>query len=200
MFGFRKKSNSASPVDFIIAGLGNPGKEYQSTRHNSGYIAIDYICEKLGVKANKIKFKSLTCDCRIDNKRCLILKPTTYMNLSGAAIKEAMDFYKLGPENLLVIFDDISLDTGKIRIRRKGSDGGQRGVKNIIYLLNSDTFPRIKIGIGPKPHEEYDLKDFVLSKFTGDDAEKIKKILPDVFESVKYIINGDIDKAMNMYN
>lgn len=199
MFSFSKKKAS-SPIDFLIVGLGNPGREYQSTRHNCGYISIDYIADKLNVKVNKIKFKSLIGECVIGSKRCILLKPTTFMNNSGQAVKEAMNFYKLDPSKVLVIFDDISLVVGEMRIKRKGSDGGQKGIANIIYLLESNMFPRIKIGIGPKPHPDYDLKDFVLSKFTQNEAEKIKKILPNVLEATKCIVNDDIDKAMNLYN
>lgn len=199
MFGF-KKTDSSSPIDYLIVGLGNPGKEYQSTRHNAGFIAIDYVADELGVKINKLKFKSLIGDARINGKRCLLMKPTTYMNLSGTAVKQAMDFYKLDISKIIVIFDDISLDTGKMRIRRKGSDGGQNGIKNIIYLTGSDQFSRIKIGTGPKPHEDYDLKDFVLSKFTQEDAKKIKDLLPDVLTSLEYMVNGETDKAMNLFN
>lgn len=200
MFTFKKTAKDNSAFDFIIVGLGNPGKEYQSTRHNCGFIALDYIAEKENVKINRLKFKSLTGDVRINGKRCLLLKPSTFMNLSGTAVKEAMDFYKTEPERVIIIYDDISLDTGKIRIKRKGSDGGQKGMKNIIYLSGSDSFPRIKVGIGPKPHEDYDLKDFVLSKFTKEDAEKIKEILPKIHHAVTLITDGNIDKAMNLYN
>lgn len=199
MFGFRKK-NANSPIDFMVVGLGNPGKEYQSTRHNCGYISIDYIADKLNAKVNKIKFKSLIGEAKINGKRVLLLKPTTFMNNSGQAVKEAMNFYKLDPEKVLLIFDDVSLNVGNIRVKRKGSDGGQKGVQNIIYLCSNDNFPRIKVGIGPKPHPDYDLKDFVLSKFSQSEAKDLEKLLPNIMDAVSLIVDGEIDKAMNLYN
>ena len=199
MFSFRKKY-ADSPIDFLIVGLGNPGRQYEDTRHNCGYISIDYIAEKLNVKVNKIKFKSLIGECKINDKRCILMKPTTFMNNSGQAVVEAMNFYKLNPSKVLLIFDDVSLNVGKIRIRRKGSDGGQNGVKNIIYLSGSDEFKRIKIGIGPKPNENYDLKDFVLSKFSSKEIKVLKDTMDKVFDSVSLIVNDSLDKAMNLYN
>ena len=145
---FKKKEFTNNSIEYIIVGLGNPGKQYESTRHNAGFIAINYIAEELGVKINKIKFKSTIGEARISGKRCLLMKPSTYMNLSGQAVTEAMNFYKIPPQQVVILSDDISLDVGVIRIRRKGSDGGQKGLQNIIYLSGSDAFPRVKIGIG----------------------------------------------------
>lgn len=188
------------PMEYIIVGLGNPGKEYETTRHNAGFLAIDRIAEKLGVKINRLKFKSLTADVMIEGHRCLLLKPSTFMNLSGQAVCEAMQFYKIKAENLIVLFDDISLEPGKLRIRRKGSDGGHNGIKNIIYLSGFDTFPRVKIGVGKKPNPEYNLADWVLSSFSEDDMKKLDDVFNNAYEIVKLILAGNIDKAMNLYN
>ena len=197
---FKKKEFSSNSIEYIVVGLGNPGKQYEGTRHNAGFISLDYIADELGVKVNKIKFKSTVGEVNISGKRCLLMKPSTYMNLSGQAVTEAMRFYKIPPQQVIVISDDISLDVGKIRIRRKGSDGGQKGLQNIIYLSGSDEFPRVKVGIGKKPHPDYDLKDWVLSRFTDKDKKLIAERLPDIRGAVELIVSGDIDKAMNLYN
>ena len=141
----------AGPVEFLIVGLGNPGRQYENTRHNAGFITLDVIAEKAGARVDRIKFKGLCGEGMLGGKKVLFLKPSTFMNLSGQSVQEAMSFYKLPPEKVLVIFDDISLDPGKLRIRRKGSDGGHNGIKNIIYLSGKDTFPRIKMGVGKSP-------------------------------------------------
>ena len=152
-------------VEYIIAGLGNPGTDYENTRHNIGFMTVDTLCERYKLSCKKVKFKSLTCDAMIGGKRCLIMKPTTFMNKSGEAVTEAMSFYKIPPERTIIVYDDISLEPGKLRIRRKGSDGGHNGIKNIIYLSGKDTFPRIKMGVGAKPHPDYSLADWVLGHF-----------------------------------
>ena len=162
-------------VEYIIVGLGNPGIQYQDTRHNAGFMAIDTIAEKYGADVKRIKFKSLCGECTMGGKKCLLMKPSTYMNNSGEAVVEAMNFYKLGIENLIVIYDDISLEPSKLRIRRKGSDGGHNGIKSIIYLTGEDTFPRIKIGVGKKPHPQYNLADWVLSNFKSDEIPLIRE-------------------------
>lgn len=197
---FKKKEFTNNSIEYIIVGLGNPGKQYEGTRHNAGFIAINYIAEELGVKINKIKFKSTVGEARISGKRCLLMKPSTYMNLSGQAVTEAMNFYKIPPQQVVILSDDISLDVGVIRIRRKGSDGGQKGLQNIIYLSGSDEFPRVKIGVGKKPHPDYELKDWVLSRFTDKDKKHIADRLPDIKGAVEHIVDGDIDQAMNLYN
>ena len=197
MFG---KSKTGGAVDFIIVGLGNPDKKYEITRHNAGFITADIIADKYDCKINKVKFKSLVGECRINGKRVLIMKPSTYMNNSGQAVVEAMNFYKLPAENVIVIFDDISLDVGKLRIRKKGSDGGQKGMRSIIYLSGKDTFPRIKIGIGAKPNPEWELADWVLSKFTNKELEQIKAAAENALGAVELMVNGETDKAMNRYN
>jgi len=197
---FFKKEYVSNSIEYIIVGLGNPGRQYENTRHNAGFIAMDYIADKLGVKINKIKFKSTVGEANIAGKRCLLMKPSTFMNLSGQAVTEAMNFYKIPPQRTVIMSDDISLDVGTIRIRRKGSDGGQKGLQNIIYLSGSDECPRVKIGIGKKPHPEYDLKDWVLSRFTDKDKKLISERLPDILGAVELIVSEDIDKAMNLYN
>ena len=197
---FFKKENTSNSIEYLIVGLGNPGRQYENTRHNAGFIALDYIADELRVKVNRIKFKSTVGEASISGKRCLLMKPSTFMNLSGQAVTEAMRFYKIPPQKVIVLSDDISLDVGVIRIRRKGSDGGQKGLQNIIYLSGSDEFPRVKIGIGKKPHPDYDLKDWVLSRFTDKDQKLITERLPDIKSAVELIIDGDIDKAMNLYN
>ena len=197
---FKKKEFGNNSIEYLVVGLGNPGKQYEGTRHNAGFISLNYIAEELGVKVNKIKFKSTVGEAKISGKRCLLMKPSTYMNLSGQAVTEAMRFYKIPPQQVIVISDDISLDVGKIRIRRKGSDGGQKGLQNIIYLSGSDEFPRVKVGIGKKPHPDYELKDWVLSRFTDKDQKLIAERLPDIKSAVELIVGGEIDQAMNLYN
>ena len=184
----------------IIIGLGNIGREYENTRHNAGFMAIDKLAQMLEMDFNQEKFSAYFSKKKIDGEDIILLKPTTYMNNSGQAVVEAMNFYKIPPENVILIFDDISLDVGKMRIRRKGSHGGQNGVKNIIYLSGKDTFPRIKVGIGKKPHPDYDLAAWVLSKFTGDEIKLIDKMADNCCEAIKYIIDGNVDKAMNLFN
>lgn len=197
---FKKKEKSSGAVDYIVVGLGNPGRQYENTRHNCGFNAIDALCDKYSLKMKKIRFKSLTDECRIGDRRCLIMKPSTYMNNSGEAVREAMSFYKVPPENIIIIFDDISLDVGRMRIRQKGSDGGHNGMKNIIYLCNSDQFPRIKIGVGAKPHPDYDLKDWVLSKFTQKELKIFEEINTDVVEAVELMVAGRTSDAMQKFN
>jgi PTH1 family peptidyl-tRNA hydrolase len=197
---FFKKSKSTGPIDFLVVGLGNPGKKYEGTRHNAGFMAIEALADKFQVKVNRVRFKSFCGECRIGEHRVLLMMPQTYMNASGEAVVEAMRFYKLQPEQVVVIFDDISLAVGKIRIRRKGSDGGQRGMRSIINLTGSDAFPRIKIGVGDKPHPEYDLSDWVLSKFGKDEAKKMVESINNAVEAACIIAQGDIDGAMNRFS
>ena len=196
---FSKKKFSSS-VEYMVVGLGNPDKKYENTRHNTGFICLDKVAQKFGANVNRIKFKSLVGECTIGGKKVLLMKPQTYMNNSGQAVVEAMNFYKIPAENVVLIFDDISLDVGKMRIRRKGSDGGQNGVKNIIYLSGKDTFPRIKVGIGKKPHSDYDLAKWVLSKFSGDEIKLIDQMADNCCEALPYILEGNVDKAMNLFN
>ncbi len=194
------KKFGGSKYDLLIVGLGNPGIPYQNTRHNVGFMAVDYLAEKQNIKIDRKKFNALYEECVIKNKRCLIIKPQTFMNLSGESVVKFMNFYKILPQKTLVIFDDISLDVGKIRIRRKGTDGGHNGIKNIMELSKSNEFPRIKIGVGKKPNPEYDLKDWVLGIFSKEDREKINESLERVYKSVETLLEYDIDKAMCLYN
>lgn len=198
MFGKKKFSNNS--IEYLIVGLGNPDRKYENTRHNAGYMALDYIADYLSVRVNRIKFKSFVGEGKIGDHRVLLMKPTTYMNLSGQAVTEAMNFYKIPAENVVVLLDDINLDVGKMRIRLKGSDGGQNGMKNIIYLSGSDKFPRIKIGIGHKPNPDYDLAAWVLSKFSKDELKALENVHKNCLEAVGLILDGKPDRAMNLFN
>ena len=183
----------------VIVGLGHPGKKYENTRHNIGFAAIDYIAEKEGININTGKHKALVGSGYIDGVKVLLVKPQTFMNLSGESLRPIMDFYKLEPEDFLVIFDDIDLDVGRIRIRRKGSAGGHNGIKSIISHLGSMEFPRIKIGVGAKP-PGYDLADYVLGHFSKADQEILQERFEDVYDAVKLIVGDDITEAMNRHN
>lgn len=203
MFEKLKRFTQSPPsgaVEYLIVGLGNPGKEYERTRHNAGFMVIDKLCQKNRIKTDRLKFKSLFTDATINGSRALVMKPSTFMNNSGQAVAEAMKFYKIPPEKIIVICDDISLDVGKMRIRRKGSHGGQNGLKNIIYLTGSDNFPRIKVGIGNKPHPDYDLANWVLSRFTDSDMKLLDTVTDNAVKAIEYIVSGKIDKAMNEFN
>lgn len=203
---FRKKTSSAGsapsgPVEWIVVCLGNPGREYETTRHNAGFLAADYMAEALGFSISRLKFRSLTGDVMIGGKRALFLKPSTFMNLSGEAVRDAMRFYKVPVGNLLVVCDDVSFDVGRMRVRRGGSDGGQKGLQNIIYHLSDDQFPRVRIGVGQKPNPQYDLARWVLSSFTPKDLEFLnREIFPRVLDGTRLIIAGDIDGAMSRCN
>lgn len=201
---FRKIEKSsaptAEPITHLIVGLGNPGKEYMYTRHNAGFMTLDFAAEKLGVKIDRAKFKALVGDAVIGKHRVLLMKPQTYMNLSGEAVTEAAAFYKIPMENIIVICDDINLDPGKVRLRRKGSDGGQKGLRSIITLSGSDEFPRIRMGVGAKPHPDYDLADWVLGQIPKADQEVFFTAMGKVVDALPTILDGNIDKAMNMLN
>ena len=197
---FKKKTFATGPVEYIVVGLGNPDRKYENTRHNAGFIMIDFIADKIGAKINRVKFKSLVGEGHIGGSKVLLMKPSTYMNNSGEAVIEAMKFYKIPPENVIVLLDDINLDVGKMRIRSKGSDGGQKGMRSVIYLSGKDNFPRVKIGIGKKPNPEYDLASWVLSKFTKDELATLEKIAENSYEAVELIIQGKTDRAMNLFN
>lgn len=197
---FFKKKQFPSSADYIIVGLGNPGEKYANTRHNAGFMVIDMLAEKYNCKVSRLKFKSLYGDCTIGDSRVILCKPQTFMNLSGEAVRDIAAFYKLPPERVLIIFDDISLDVGKIRIRRKGSAGTHNGMKNIIYLSGVDTYPRIKVGVGAKPHPDYDLADWVLSSFKKNEFEPLKTAVESAVEAAALIVNGKIDNAMNKFS
>lgn len=196
----KKDTPAAGNLTHLVVGLGNPGDKYTFTRHNTGFMALDFIAEKCGVRVDRARFKSLCADARIGEHRVLLMKPQTFMNLSGEAVREAADFYKIPPENILVLFDDINFDVGVMRIRRNGSDGGHNGIKSIIYQLNSDAFPRVKIGVGKKPSPDYDLADYVLGTYSDADKKTLFSMFSRVYDGVELILSGQIDKAMNLYN
>ncbi len=196
----RRATTPSGAPEYLIAGLGNPGPKYEYTRHNAGFLCIDLLAQQLSVKIDRIKFKSIVADVVIEGRRCLLMKPQTFMNNSGEAVRDAANFYKIPPEHVIILFDDISLPPGKLRIRRKGSDGGHNGIKSIIYLLNSDQFPRVKLGVGAKPHPDYDLADWVLSPFQKDELPRMKEAMEKACEAVRLIVQDDMDHAMNLYN
>lgn len=196
----QKAQQPSGPVQYIVCGLGNPGTQYENTRHNAGFMAIDTIAQKINADVKKLKFKSLTSDVTLGGVRCLLMKPSTFMNNSGEAVAEAMNFYKLTPDKLLIIYDDISLDVGRLRIRQKGSDGGHNGIKSIILHTNSDKFPRIRIGVGAKPHPDYDLADWVLSGFPKEQAQALEQSLSNAASAAELMVQGKINEAMNKFN
>ena len=184
---------------YLIAGLGNPSRTYEGTRHNIGFTMIDAIGNKFGIDVTTKKHKALVGRGIIDGMRVILAKPQTYMNLSGESIREIADFYKIEPENIIIIYDDISLDVGQLRIRKKGSAGGHNGIKNIIAHLGTQEFPRIKVGIGNKP-EGWDLAEYVLSKFSKAEQEALEEASEGVIGAVKLMLMDDIEAAMNKYN
>ncbi|MEE1243860.1 aminoacyl-tRNA hydrolase [Frisingicoccus sp.] len=184
---------------YLIAGLGNPTKTYEGTRHNVGFDMIDVLGNKFGIDVTTKKHKALVGRGIIEGMRVILAKPQTYMNLSGESIREIADFYKIEPENIIIIYDDISLDVGRLRIRKKGSAGGHNGIKNIIAHLGTQEFPRIKVGIGEKP-EGWDLADYVLSKYSKEEQKALDEASEGVIGAVKLIVMDDIDGAMNQYN
>lgn len=195
-----KNSDSGKPISKIIIGLGNPGDKYTYTRHNTGFLALSYISQKLNISINRSKFKSLSSECIFGTERTLFLMPQTYMNNSGEAVKSALDFYKLSNTDILVIFDDTTLDCGRIRIRKNGSAGGHNGIKSIIEHIGTNEFARIKVGVGQKPHPEMDLADHVLSVFSKEEQKILFEKFENVYKASELIISGQTDKAMNLYN
>lgn len=196
---FKKEKFPTDGLSHIVVGLGNMGREYEGTRHNAGFMALDALAAEISVRVDRIKFKSLCATAEIGGQKVLLMKPSTYMNRSGLAVTEAMGFYKIPPEKVIVLMDDISLEPGRLRIRRKGSDGGHNGLKNILYLSGSDQFPRIKLGVGQKP-ERWDLADWVLSRFSSAEEKLVQEAADKAAEAVKLILSGQIDQAMNLYN
>ena len=185
---------------YIIAGLGNPGKNYAGTRHNIGFDTLDVIASKNNIKFNKTKFRADFGEGIIGGEKVILVKPQTFMNLSGESIRPLRDFYKVPDENIIIIYDDISLPLGKLRLRGKGSAGGHNGMKSIIYQLNTDIFPRIKIGVGAPPHEDFDLADYVLGKFGKDEIEILTKTVDKVNDAVESIIRNGVEKTMSKFN
>lgn len=196
----KEKPAPVGQPEYIIAGLGNPGEKYQGTRHNAGFMTLDKLAEKCGVQMKKIRFKSLTEIAAVDGVPCLLMKPATFMNNSGEAVVEAMNFYKIPAERVIICYDDISLEPSRIRIRRKGSDGGHNGMKSIIYLTGFDNFPRIKIGVGAKPHKDYNLADWVLSRFTEEEMKLMNEGTDKAVSSLELMVRGKTDEAMNKFN
>ena len=188
------------PVTHIIVGLGNPGKEYTYNRHNAGFMCMDVICDKYRARVDKAKFKALVGECNIAGKHVLLMKPQTFMNNSGEAIREAADFYNVPTENIIVIFDDISIGVGKLRIRRKGSAGGHNGIKSVIEHLSTNEFPRIKLGVGEKPSPEYDLINWVLGNIPESDRKAMSEAYSSAADALEVMLSGDMDRAMNKYN
>lgn len=192
--------HGSGPVEFIVVGLGNPGKQYENTRHNAGFLALDYIAGEKNIKVNKLRFKALCGDGMLAGKRVLLMKPSTFMNNSGEAVRDAMRFYKIPMERVIVISDDVALDVGQMRIRRSGSDGGQKGLRSIITLTGRDDFPRIRIGVGKKPYPQMELSDWVLSRFSKEDAKQLAPLLENTLTAVELLVQGKIDEAMNKFN
>lgn len=201
---FRRQRNNSTPERktnmYLIAGLGNPGTKYEMTRHNIGFHTIDYIADELGVKVKKLKYRALYGECEINGEKVLLVKPQTFMNLSGESIVEFVKFFKIPVENVIIISDDISLDTGRIRVRGKGSAGGHNGLKSIIYMLNSENFCRVRIGVGAPEHKDYELADFVLGRFSKDEIGVLEDAIKKAYKAVKEIIARGYESAMNKFN
>ncbi|MBQ8742009.1 MAG: aminoacyl-tRNA hydrolase [Clostridia bacterium] len=195
-----KSVSQTGPITHIVVGLGNPGKEYTYNRHNAGFMCMDVICSKYGARVDKSKFKALVGECTVAGKRVLLMKPQTFMNNSGEAIREAADFYNVPAENIIVIFDDISIGVGSMRIRRKGSAGGHNGIKSVIEHLSTNEFPRIKIGVGEKPSPEYDLIKWVLGNIPEEDRKKVSEVYSKAADALETMLSGNIDTAMNKFN
>ncbi|HPZ00159.1 MAG TPA: aminoacyl-tRNA hydrolase [Clostridiales bacterium] len=185
---------------YLIVGLGNPGMEYETSRHNVGWLCLDRLAEKHQVSLRKTKFHALVTSCLIHGEKCLLMKPTTYMNNSGQAVSEAAGFYKIPPEKIIVISDDINLEPGKIRIRKSGSAGGHNGLKSIIEDLGSDAFPRIRIGVGDRENPAFDLADFVLGHFSEEDLKQMEPSFQAAIDSAELIVEGRLTEAMNLHN
>lgn len=189
-----------STYDWLVVGLGNPGLQYENTRHNAGFMAVDQLCEDENFKLSKNKYDALLGEFKIKDLRILVIKPQTYMNNSGAAVSKIAAFYKIPTDRIIVIQDDVALDVGKLRIRRKGSDGGQKGVRDIIELLGTEDIMRIKIGVGSKPHPDYDMANWVLGKIPAEQKQEFLKVIEKSAKAVKEIITRGIDSAMNKYS
>ncbi|MBO7162538.1 MAG: aminoacyl-tRNA hydrolase [Clostridia bacterium] len=191
---------SSSGIEYIIVGLGNPEPKYDNTRHNAGFRAIDRLAENCGARINSLKHRALCGKAEIAGKKVLLLKPQTYMNHSGEAVKSAASFYKVPPAKVIVLFDDCAIGVGELRIRRKGSAGGHNGIKSLIEHLGTQDFPRVKIGVGEKPHPDYDMADWVLSNFSQSEFKSVCSRFDDVSKAVELIVSGETDKAMNLFN
>ena len=196
----KQQGVAAGPITHIVVGLGNPGKEYLSTRHNAGFLAIDHIAASLGVAVDRAKYRALVGEATVGGSRVLLMKPQTFMNLSGEAVREAAAFYHIAPENVIVVYDDVTLDVGRLRVRGKGSDGGHNGMKSIIYQLQSDNFARVRIGVGKKPHPDFNLADFVLSAFTAEEMKTLAGSFDTVKKGIELLLAGDLAAAQQICN
>ena len=194
---FFKKSGG---VDWLLVCLGNPGDQYENTRHNVGFMVADEIADRADVPIQKLKYKALTNTVTLGGQKVLVMKPITYMNLSGEAVRQALDFYKVPADHVLVVSDDTALAVGRLRIRKGGSAGGHNGLKNIIQHLGTDQFPRVRLGVGEKPHPDYDLADWVLGRFQGEDKKAIDAAVKKAADAIECILSQGLDKAMNRFN
>ena len=194
---FNKKSGG---VDWLLVCLGNPGDQYENTRHNAGFMVADELADRHNIPVQRLKFRALTNTITVGDQKVLLMKPVTYMTLSGEAVHEAAAFYKIPPEHILVISDEVALAPGKLRVRRSGSAGGHNGLKNIIAHLGTDQFPRIRVGVGQKPHPDYDMADWVLGKFQGEDKKAVESAVKRAADAAECLIREGVDKAMNKYN
>ena len=194
---FGKGSGGA---DWLIVGLGNPGEKYERTRHNVGFLVVDALAERLGVPVQKLKHRALTNTVRLAGQKALLMKPVTFMNLSGEAVGDAARFYKLPPERVLVISDDTALPLGKLRLRKGGSAGGHNGLKSIIQHLGTDQFPRLRVGVGEKPHPDYDMADWVLGRLQGEDWKAMEAAVDRAADAVECVLSQGVDAAMNRFN
>ena len=193
---FRKPSGE----NWLIVGLGNPGREYEKTRHNCGFRALDILADQLGTKVDKLKFQGLYSQVNYGGTKVFLLKPQTYMNLSGRSVLQLSAYFNIPPQRIIVLFDDISLEPGRLRIRADGSAGGHNGLKSVIQHLGSDQFPRVRVGVGEKPHPDYDMADWVLGKFVGEDKKAIDAAVKRAADAVECLIKEGCDKAMNKFN
>ncbi len=195
-----QKPSAQGPVTHLVVGLGNPGKEYRLTRHNAGFLCMDTVCEKYGAVTDRSKYKALVGEATVAGRRVLLMRPQTFMNASGEAVVAAANFYHIEPANIIVISDDVNLAVGGLRVRGKGSDGGQKGLRSIITELGRDDFPRIRIGVGQKPRPEYDMADWVLSTFAPSELEKLRTTFPIACDGLEHLLRGNLDAAMQVCN
>ncbi|MBE6601791.1 MAG: aminoacyl-tRNA hydrolase [Ruminococcaceae bacterium] len=196
----KKEDTPKAPITHMIVGLGNPGEKYKMTRHNAGFLTIDHLAEQYGVRIDRAKFHALCGEGTVMGKGILFLKPQTLMNASGLAVQEAAAFYKIAPENILVISDDIAQDVGRMRLRRKGSAGGQKGLNDIIVCLGTDAFPRLRMGVGAKPHPDFNLADWVLSEFRPDERPRLYGAIAACKPGIEKLLSGDFDTAVQLCN
>ena len=196
----KKEETPHAPVTWMIVGLGNPGKKYEMTRHNAGFLTLDYLAEQYGARVDRAKFHALCGEATVGKHRVLLMKPQTMMNASGLAVQEAAAFYKIAPDHILVISDDTALSPGRMRVRRKGSAGGQKGLNDIIVCMGTDAIPRLRMGVGAKPHPDYDMASWVLSVFPKEDMTRLVSAFPSAWEGILRILDGDFDAAMQICN